>query len=172
MFIPDQESRAAFQSFMNEARVRIERDQAGRAGAPSPDPPRKSRAVERAPAKESQAVVVRIVRQTEAGRRVKSIHDFRCQVCGIRLERDDGPYAEACHIRPPARPHNGPDKLANLLCLCPNHHVLFEGGGFTVGEDLDLIGLPGKLRLAGGHPVGRKYLAYHRRLWTRAEASS
>ena len=27
------------------------------------------------------------------------------------------------------RPHNGPDTSDNMLCLCPNHHVLFDHGG-------------------------------------------
>jgi putative restriction endonuclease len=59
---------------------------------------------------------------------VKRLHNHRCRVCGIRSECTGGPYAEAAHIRPLARRHNGPDGLANLLCLCPNHHVLFDNG--------------------------------------------
>ena len=94
--------------------------------------------------------MLRIVRDTKQARLIKELYDFRCQMCGTRLEGLAGPYAEAAHIRPLGRPHNGPDTAENILCLCPNHHVLFEHGGLTVGEDLSLIGLGASLRSAPG----------------------
>lgn len=112
----------------------------------------------------------RIVRDTEQSRRLKRRYDYRCQVCGERLEGAAGPYAEAAHIRPLGRPHHGPDAPENLLCLCPNHHVLFDYGAFTIADDLTLLGAAGSLILARGHALNSDYLAYHRTLWHRDHA--
>src|ERR671916_95862 len=91
--------------------------------------------------------VLRIVRDTAQARRIKELHDYRCQMCGTRLEGLAGPYAEAAHIRPLGTPHDGPDTLDNLLCLCPNHHVLFDHGGVGIADDFTLIGIEGRLRV-------------------------
>ena len=56
-----------------------------------------------------ETTVLRIVRDTKQARRIKELYDYRCQICGIRLEGLAGPYAEAAHIRPLGAPHNGPD---------------------------------------------------------------
>jgi putative restriction endonuclease len=109
--------------------------------------------------------VQRIVRDTALGREVKRLHNYCCQVCGIRLECAGGPYAEAAHIRPLGRPHNGPDDVANLLCLCPNHHVLFDNGVFAITDGLDLMGLPGRLAVVRGHNLDAEHLRFHRQLW-------
>jgi putative restriction endonuclease len=109
--------------------------------------------------------VQRIVRDTALGREVKRLHDYRCQACGIRLDCAGGPYAEAAHIRPLGRPHDGPDELANLLCLCPNHHVLFDNGAFGIGHAMDLIGIPGQLAVVRHHEINAQHSAFHRQLW-------
>ena len=57
---------------------------------------------------------------------------------------------------------------ANVLCLCPNHHVLLDAGAFSIADDLALIGLDGQLRVAPGHAVEPAHLAYHRRLHAHA----
>ena len=106
--------------------------------------------------------VQRIVRDTAVSRKVKQIHHFACQVCGVRLEGTAGPYAEAAHIQPLGEPHNGPDVLDNLLCLCPNHHVLFDLGAFTIADDLSLLGLSGRLRTVDAHRIDVRFLRYHR----------
>jgi putative restriction endonuclease len=105
---------------------------------------------------------LRLVRDTAVTRRVKALHNCQCQVCGERLASTAGPYAEAAHIRPLGAPHHGPDIVANILCLCPNHHVLFDLGSFGVAEDGALLGLPGKLRSHPQHIVAPEFLAYHR----------
>lgn len=114
-----------------------------------------------APARRSSSIM-RIVRDTAMSRHIKKLHDHRCQVCGTRLEGDAGPYAEGAHIRPLGAPHNGPDTASNVLCLCPNHHVLFDYGAFTIAHDMSLIGLPGSLRTARKHPIDKAHLAYRR----------
>lgn len=110
------------------------------------------------------STVSRIIRDSEKTRRVKRMYDHRCQVCGVRLEPAGIPYAEAAHIQPLGKPHDGPDDLDNILCLCPNHHVLFDFGGFSIADDLSLIGLNGMLSRLPKHPINPAYLAYHRRI--------
>lgn len=107
------------------------------------------------------STVLRIVRDTAISRRVKDLHDCHCQVCGVQL-RGAVPYAEAAHIRPLGAPHHGPDTLANVLCLCANHHVLFDLGSFGIDDNLQLLGLPGRLTSQKKHVVGVEFLAYHR----------
>jgi putative restriction endonuclease len=103
-----------------------------------------------------------LVRDTAVTRQVKALHDYRCQVCGVRLSSAAGPYAEAAHIQPLGAPHHGPDVLANVLCLCPNHHVLFDLGSFAVADDGQLLGLPGQLLQQKKHFIEPTFLAYHR----------
>lgn len=108
------------------------------------------------------SIVLRIVRDTELSRRVKEFYNYRCQICGIRLEGMAGPYAEAAHIRPLGTPHDGPDALDNILCLCPNHHILFDLGGVAIQSDFTLLGEPGVLKVHRNHNINIKYLEYHR----------
>lgn len=52
-----------------------------------------------------------------------------CMFCGARLSIGDREYySEAAHIRAIGHPHNGPDKVANMIVLCPNHHLQFDRG--------------------------------------------
>lgn len=76
--------------------------------------------------------IQRIVRDTAITRQVKRMYDYTCQFCRISLPTPIAPYAEAAHIRPLGRPHDGRDSLENVLCLCPNDHVLFDFGAVTV----------------------------------------
>jgi putative restriction endonuclease len=114
------------------------------------------------PAQRQPTMIVRIIRDTQQAHQVKELYDYHCQVCGIRLESSAGPYAEAAHIRPLGSPHNGPDTLENLLCLCPNHHVLFDYGGFTIDDDFTLLGIFGQLTVKAEHQISRTHLRYHR----------
>jgi len=109
------------------------------------------------------ATISRIIRDTVMARRIKSLYEHRCQVCGTSLIVRDGVYAEAAHIRPLGAPHNGPDTEENVLCLCPSCHVLFDLKGFSIADDLSLIGVSGKLCVIEGHSISRMQLAYHRK---------
>ncbi|MFJ6811197.1 HNH endonuclease [Streptomyces anulatus] len=53
------------------------------------------------------------------------MHGHACQVCGARGETQHSHYSEAAHIQGLGGSHHGPDRLPDLLCLCPNHHVEF-----------------------------------------------
>ncbi|HEY9624539.1 MAG TPA: YDG/SRA domain-containing protein [Crinalium sp.] len=109
-----------------------------------------------------ETTILRIVRDTKQARRIKTLYDYCCQVCGIRLESNAGPYAEAAHIRPLGIPHNGSDSINNLLCLCPNHHVLFDYGAFSITDDLSLLGIEGTLKNVTQHEIHIDNLRYHR----------
>ncbi len=124
------------------------------------------------PAPRVEATVSRVVRDTAVTREVKRLHRFRCQMCGARVETPSGPYAEAAHIRPLGRPHDGPDVLANVLCLCPTHHAAFDLYGVGVAEDGRLFGLPGELRTLAVHPLDAGCLAYRRELFDAAQAEA
>ena len=111
----------------------------------------------------------RIVRDTLVAETVKEAHHYMCQTCSVLIKRPGGFYAEGAYIRPLGRPHNGPDTADNILCLCPNCHVLFEGWAFSIDDDGTLLGaLEGTLNETGAHPVNREYLGYHRRLYEEA----
>jgi putative restriction endonuclease len=106
--------------------------------------------------------ISRIVRDSEASRRVKQWYDFKCQVCSVVLSVPGGFYAEGAHVKPLGVPHEGSDSIDNILCLCPNHHALFDYGAFSVSDDLTLIGLKGKLFLRKDHHIDLSNFHYHR----------
>jgi len=105
--------------------------------------------------------VLRIVRDTKLCRDVKALYDYTCQVCGERISVRGIPYAEAAHIRPLGEPHNGRDRAGNIICLCPNHHVMFDKGAFSIKPDLTLIGVSGSLVVHLDHKIDIQNLAYH-----------
>jgi putative restriction endonuclease len=111
-----------------------------------------------------QFTVTRTVRSTAVGEWVKRLHDFTCQICGSRLVTMAGPYAEACHIKPLGRPHNGPDKPENILCLCPNCHVLFDELALSINDDFSIEGRNSFLRPDPRHPISLEILRDHRRM--------
>ncbi|MET8766531.1 HNH endonuclease [Streptomyces sp. NPDC004658] len=111
----------------------------------------------------------RLVRNAAIAAQVKELHGHACQVCETRLQYKRRPYSEAAHIRGLGSPHDGPDELPNLLCLCPNHHVLFDGLEIYIDVDGyvrrthggDSLG---RLRRHVDHEIDEAYLHYHRKL--------
>ncbi|KMV28361.1 hypothetical protein AB733_24165 [Photobacterium swingsii] len=104
----------------------------------------------------------KLVRDYRKALNVKKWYKYKCQVCGIAIETSAGLYAEAAHIKPLGEPHNGPDSEHNILCLCPNHHVMFDNGGFTISDDFTLIGIPGELVTVKKHKIDIRFIHYHR----------
>ncbi len=91
----------------------------------------------------------RILRDTALARRIKADQKFTCQICSTRIVLGDGsPYAEAHHVKPLGAPHNGPDHPGNIVCLCPNCHVMFDYGAIFADPAL----------LANVHP---NFIHYH-----------
>ncbi|GAA4924201.1 putative restriction endonuclease [Nonomuraea thailandensis] len=135
-------------------------------------PPQDAHPPERRP-----TTVRRIIRDNALSRLIKALHDHTCQICGIRLLLPQGPYAEGAHIRPLGSPHDGHDVAGNLLCLCPNDHVLFDQSAIVVDDDLVVLDRltgesKGILRTVTGHEVDTQYLAYHRNSYLRMNAAS
>lgn len=71
-------------------------------------------------------------RDTSLSERLKKLYKHRCQLCDEYLKKPNGTIAVGAHIKALGRPHNGPDHLSNILCLCPNHHALFDAFSFFV----------------------------------------
>jgi putative restriction endonuclease len=109
-----------------------------------------------------ETVTLRIVRDSNVSKAIKRIYEHKCQVCGLAIDTPGGLYAEAAHIRPLGRPHNGSDSIDNVLCLCPNHHVMFDNFGFTLTDDLQLVGIDRILNVREGHNISIENVRYHR----------
>lgn len=107
--------------------------------------------------------ITRIARDTRISRMVKEHYGHQCQICGTTLQGPNGLYSESAHIQPLGKGHNGPDHSSNILCLCPNHHVLFDLGAFSVNDDFTLVGMPGSLDVQPPYEPDMTYLRYHRK---------
>ncbi|MFM7683911.1 MAG: YDG/SRA domain-containing protein [Bacteroidota bacterium] len=113
--------------------------------------------------KRIHGTVLRIVRDTKIAHDVKSLYKHKCQVCDVAIPTKNGFYSEGAHIKPLGKPHNGDDSLANLICLCPNHHVMFDKGAFAVKDNFELIGAEtGKLTVLNNHKLDLDNIRYHR----------
>jgi putative restriction endonuclease len=97
---------------------------------------------------QSFATTQRLVRNTAVTQWVKELYAYACQICGETLRTPLGPYAEGAHIRPVGRPHDGPDEAENVLCLCPNDHVLFDRGELGLNDAHKIV------EMATGREVG------------------
>jgi hypothetical protein len=99
--------------------------------------------------------IYRVLRDTDLARRIKATHRCKCQVCnGDGLQLTGGRlYAEVHHIQPLGAPHFGPDEPANIICVCPNCHVLLDYGAVK----LDVS----RLDPCPSHKVAGKYVDYH-----------
>ena len=94
------------------------------------------------------------------------MYDFKCQVCNIRLV-PSGPIAIGAHIKLLGMPHNGPDVIENMLCLCPNHHDQFDYHSFYIEpETLTIIGLENfenrRLTVDKKHKIEKDFLKYRK----------
>jgi hypothetical protein len=104
----------------------------------------------------------RILRDTDLARQIKALHEYRCQICGHTIQLADGSfYAEAHHVRPLGKPHNGPDTMGNIICVCPNHHAELDYG---------VMPLPATGRDdSSDHAIEKQYVDYHNRVIYRAK---
>lgn len=114
----------------------------------------------------------RLKRNVKISEKVKQFYEHRCQVCNILLATPLGPIAIGAHIRGLGEPHNGPDIIENMLCLCPNHHDQFDKQAFFIDpENRQIVGLTGfenqEIRINRRHKIGREYLAYQKSLFLR-----
>ena len=107
--------------------------------------------------------IMRVIRDTSLALTVKELYSNKCQICGEAIPTKNGFYSEGAHIKPLGKPHNGDDSLINLLCLCPNHHVMFDKGAFSITNQFKIIGkVIGELILNENHQIDISNLEYHR----------
>jgi predicted restriction endonuclease len=110
-------------------------------------------------------VVQRRVRITALAKDVKRIHEDKCQMCGQQLVVGDRTYSEGAHIKALGGPHDGPDMVDNILCLCPNCHVQFDLGAVLIQDDFKILRngvADGELRRHPDHQINLDYVAHHR----------
>ncbi len=101
-----------------------------------------------------QISVLRIIRDTVLARRVKLIYNYECQICSQTIFLQGGKrYAEAHHLKPLGNPHNGPDDLGNIICVCPNHHTELDYGVRKINE--------GELNVSPNHRLSQIFILYH-----------
>ena len=112
--------------------------------------------------------VSRIDRDTKLIKELKKLYENRCQICGKLIRLKDQDYSEAHHLKPLGSPHEGPDDKANILILCPNHHVEFNYGSMAIDpKTLKLTHIDcgdeinGKDLISHKHGLGEEYLRYH-----------
>ena len=94
----------------------------------------------------------RLNRDVRFARKVKRLCEYKCQVCGDRIQiEEDKFYAEAHHIHPRGR--GGDDVIENMICVCPNCHVKLDYGVIPIDKS--------KIYFFDKHPIGDTYISYH-----------
>ncbi|MEU4836017.1 YDG/SRA domain-containing protein [Streptosporangium sp. NPDC023615] len=122
------------------------------------------------PVHRTETTVYKANRRAGIVKKLKALHRNLCQVCGKAVNLPSGPSSEAAHIQAIGVPHNGPDVIENLLCLCPNDHLRFDNGAFYLTDNLEVVDTLGenpsyKLRTHPDHKIGIEYVRYHRSCW-------
>lgn len=116
-----------------------------------------------APADRVVTTTYRILRDTDLARQIKALHEYRCQICGHTIQLANGSfYAEAHHIRPLGTPHNGPDTIGNIICVCPNHHAELDYGVISLSV-LSRADSP-------DHAIEKEHVDYHNQEIYRAKS--
>lgn len=114
--------------------------------------------------RKKEVTILRTIRDTKVARDIKKLYNYKCQVCGETIPTKSGRYAEGAHIRPLGRAHNGDDSADNVICLCPNHHVMLDRGSFSINDNFEIIGaITGNLILHPKHLLNKLNLQYHRK---------
>jgi hypothetical protein len=103
--------------------------------------------------KRIETTILRIIRDTKLSLAVKELYQYKCQICGHSIKFPNGKnYAEAHHIKPLGAPHNGPDCIENIICVCPNHHAELDYG---------IRNLDYSITLNEKHKIKSEYIYYH-----------
>lgn len=97
-----------------------------------------------------------LLRNQELVNQIKKIYNNTCQICGKRIcIGNEKFYSEVHHIHPLGKPHNGPDIIENMICVCPNCHTLLDYNALL----LDLTNMELK------HNILDEYVLYHNKLF-------
>ena len=103
---------------------------------------------------------------------IRKYYEDRCQICGTQLRVSlDGTSSDAAHVRPIGVPHLGPDRIDNMMCLCPHDHRRFDNGGIwleEIGSNLTPktsirgLRLNRRIDFVDGHNFDVAHAAWHR----------
>ncbi len=84
---------------------------------------------------EAYEITRRRVRSSEFAAKVRNAYGNQCSVCTFAVAIDTVPIGlEAAHIR--WHSHQGPNSISNGIALCSLHHRLFDGGAFSLSDNL------------------------------------
>lgn len=113
---------------------------------------------------------LRQVRNQTLSVKLKRLYDNKCVFCGMQLPvGPDEFYSEAAHIQALGEPNNGPDVAANMIVLCPHHHLQFDrgvlslkksGSGYVIQSIIPGDVLTGKF-VSLRHEISEAYVQYH-----------
>ena len=132
----------------------------------------------------SDAAVSRTIKQAQVQERNRRLsaklrlgYAHKCQFCRKTLQvGEERFYSEAAHIKAIGEPHNGPDKLSNMIVLCPNHHIQFDHGilrivqagtGYSISSKIAGDPLHGKPLLLK-HRIDDACVKWHFNWWQKA----
>ena len=74
-----------------------------------------------------------ILRNRNLVEEIKDLYQNSCQICNIKIHIGNGRfYSEVHHIIPLGKPHNGKDTIGNMICVCPNCHILLDYGSIEL----------------------------------------
>jgi hypothetical protein len=113
--------------------------------------------------------ITRIIRDTIMTKQLKTIYQYKCQICDKAIFLHQRLYAEAHHLRPLGGIHRGTDDAGNILIVCPNHHVEFDYGAIAVHPvEMTIVHIDPRYSLTGKpvlfhqlHKINELNLAYH-----------
>jgi 5-methylcytosine-specific restriction protein A len=94
----------------------------------------------------------RIVRNSNVTKFVRNLYNNHCQVCGTQLKLNNGLfYSEGHHILPLNK--DGPDIINNVICVCPNCHVLLDYGAIKIDVE--------NITIVPEHNLNLDFIKYH-----------
>ena len=106
------------------------------------------------------------IRNTTIAESVKSLYNYRCQICGDVILRTGWQRnlerktewkflsSDVHHILPLSK--GGEDDRANMLCLCPTCHRKFHSGEYRLKSERDAIKLSDEL-IGASHAITLKH---------------
>ncbi|NVN18261.1 hypothetical protein GUA46_07905 [Muricauda sp. HICW] len=93
-----------------------------------------------------------VLRNIGLAQKLKETYNYRCQICGNQIPiGTNNYYAEVHHIKPLGKPHNGPDVLENMICVCPNCHVLLDYNAIFLSQH----------SILSKHKIKKEFVDYH-----------
>jgi putative restriction endonuclease len=119
------------------------------------------------PQRKIQSPTSTISRDPKVTKWIKETYKDCCQICSLTLTTPSSTYSQGAHIQGLGDPHNGKDTVNNMLCLCPNCHILFDFGAIYIQEDLKTIknlitNTVQKLTIHKNHKLDLESVIHHR----------